>query len=368
LTTSGEHLKVFEDELLKCNKCGNCRDICPVFGVTNEETMGTRGRLRLIKALLYHEIDLSPIFIDRMSSCLNCKACLISCPGGVDVSKMVISVKEEIAKKNLLPLFYQKIRENILKTGNPFGQERNEEELENKKKKLKKSENLYFVGCYNSYLSKEISKNTQKILKTWGYNFVTLEGIENCCGQPLKYIGETELAQQLVSKNKDLFQHLEAKTIFTSCAKCFYSLKENFSKDFKIFHTSQLFYQLFSQNNFKFKPYSTKVIYFEGCHLGRQGEVFEEPRFLLKAVPELNLLEFDLHHRESRCCGGPLRESYPKLAQDLATKRIKEAAENKVKKIITCCPACFKTLKENIERMALEIEVLDLSSFLMKVV
>ncbi|MDI6785621.1 MAG: (Fe-S)-binding protein [bacterium] len=369
MATTYKYIKIHEEELAKCMKCGNCRSICPVFEVENEETMVARGKLRLVEALLNQEINLSSILIDRIYNCLNCGVCLRSCPGNVDASKIIISARCEIAKEDLLPQLFKEQRENIIKDGNPFGEKRSERVLGNiQKTNIKKSKNLYFIGCSNSYVSKEIPQSVQKILKTINYGFVTLGNLENCCGEPLNQMGENDLYKKLINENRSLFKNLGIESIFTSCAKCFKNLKENYSSEFEILHTSQLFYKLICQNKFKFKPYPQKVIYFDGCNIGRRGGVFEEPRSVLRKVPELKLLEFNSHHQDSLCCGGPFMDSYCDLAENIAVKRIEGAIKKEADLIITSCPTCFANLKKGVLKAGLNIGILDLPVFLSEVI
>lgn len=368
ITAPYKYLKVHEEELAKCMKCGNCRCVCPVFEVTNEETMVARGKLCLVKGLFNHKIGLTPIFIDRIYSCLSCGVCLRSCPGGVDASKIIISARNEISKKNLLPASLKELRENIIKEGNPFGEKRSKRALwNNKRSRLKESKNLYFVGCSNSYTYNKVPQSIQKILKAVNYNFITLGNLENCCGEPLKRMGEDDLYQKLISENKSLFKDLGVENIFTSCGGCLKNLKENFSSDYKILHISQLLYELTSSNKVKFTPYPQKVIYFDGCNIGRRSNVFEEPRNILKTIPHLKLLEFDAHHQDSLCCGGPLMASYPDLAENIAAKRIEEAVKKEANLIITSCPTCFISLKKGMFKADLKIKVIDLPVFLLEV-
>ena len=44
------YLASVKNEVSKCIKCGICMAGCPTYGVTKDETMVARGRLRLIGA------------------------------------------------------------------------------------------------------------------------------------------------------------------------------------------------------------------------------------------------------------------------------------------------------------------------------
>ncbi|OHB58664.1 MAG: hypothetical protein A2173_00540, partial [Planctomycetes bacterium RBG_13_44_8b] len=99
----------FKFEILQCNGCGVCRStepnlrMCPVFRATGDEMYSSRARANLLaawaKGLLTEEDFESEQFRQIMAMCLNCKACLVECPSGVDVSKMMMEVRARLAKK-----------------------------------------------------------------------------------------------------------------------------------------------------------------------------------------------------------------------------------------------------------------------------
>ena len=75
------------------------------------------------------------------------------------------------------------------------------------------------------------------------------------------------------------------------------------------------------------KPFKKKAVYFDGCDIGRHSGVFDEPRKVLSAIPELELLEMPVNREDAACCGGPLLGSYPDYARAIAAKRGPSADE-----------------------------------------
>jgi anaerobic glycerol-3-phosphate dehydrogenase C subunit len=80
--------------------------MCPVFRAKGEEIYSSRGRANLLaawaKGLLTDKDFESPKFREILSSCLNCKACLVDCPSGVDVSKMIMEARAKLAQRKCL--------------------------------------------------------------------------------------------------------------------------------------------------------------------------------------------------------------------------------------------------------------------------
>ena len=100
----------FKFELLQCGGCGVCRStepalrMCPVFRATGDEMFSSRAKANLLaawaKGLLTEQDFESEKFREILSTCLNCKACVLDCPSGVDVSKMIMEVRARLAKKH----------------------------------------------------------------------------------------------------------------------------------------------------------------------------------------------------------------------------------------------------------------------------
>ena len=99
----------FKFELLQCGGCGVCRStepalrMCPVFRATGDEMFSSRAKANLFaawaKGILTDKDFESEKFREILATCLNCKACVIDCPSGVDVSKMIMEVRAGLAKK-----------------------------------------------------------------------------------------------------------------------------------------------------------------------------------------------------------------------------------------------------------------------------
>lgn len=99
----------FKFEVIQCSGCGLCRStdaalrMCPVFRAKGEEIYSSRGRANLLaawaKGILTDKDFESERFREILATCLNCKACLVDCPSGVDVSKMIIEARTKLAKR-----------------------------------------------------------------------------------------------------------------------------------------------------------------------------------------------------------------------------------------------------------------------------
>ncbi|MGB2807445.1 MAG: anaerobic glycerol-3-phosphate dehydrogenase subunit C, partial [Sedimentisphaerales bacterium] len=101
-----------QDELYlaldQCNGCGVCRSresglrMCPVFRTLGEEMGSSRAKANILNywatGQLKEEEFESAEFKKFLDLCINCKACLVQCPSGVDVSKLITVARAEYAR------------------------------------------------------------------------------------------------------------------------------------------------------------------------------------------------------------------------------------------------------------------------------
>jgi Fe-S oxidoreductase/FAD/FMN-containing dehydrogenase len=111
-------LEFEKDELLleldQCSGCGVClsRDqqsrMCPVFRAMGEELGSSRAKSNVLRfwasGQMEDRVFESPEFRKLLDLCVNCKACSVECPAGVDVSKIVSAARAEyVQRKGLRP-------------------------------------------------------------------------------------------------------------------------------------------------------------------------------------------------------------------------------------------------------------------------
>ena len=95
--------------------------------------------------------------------------------------------------------------------------------------------------------------------------------------------------------------------------------------------------------------------------------MYEAPRNVLKAIPELELIEFDYNRENAMCCGGPLSSGYPDLAHNIAVQAVVEAHEKNADMIITSCAACLVNFKEGAQIAGIQMDVQDIPMILARV-
>ena len=269
---------------------------------------------------------------------------------------------------------------------------------------------LYFRGCTAREKLNSISDATESLLKLFNIEYEILDD-EKCCGSVLLRTG---FKDDGIEQMKKTYLDLKGKTILTSCAGCYKTLKEDYKTyldvDLDVIHVSQLLDDLINKNDFdlselinndlnkkdldlselinkdldendldlsdlinkdlnendldlnKISNKDLKVTYHDPCHLGRHAGEYEAPRSLINAFS--NLVEMENIRENSRCCGsgGGVKSAYDDLSNSIAKLRIKEAKETGADLLVSACPFCKLNLSQNSD----DLEVLDLSEFVLK--
>ncbi|MHC4069872.1 MAG: anaerobic glycerol-3-phosphate dehydrogenase subunit C [Planctomycetota bacterium] len=97
------------DEVEQCSGCGVCLSrgedlrMCPVFRALGEELGSSRAKANIIRYWMSGGISEKEFesreFREFLDLCVNCKACSLQCPSGVDISKMMTAARAEYVKR-----------------------------------------------------------------------------------------------------------------------------------------------------------------------------------------------------------------------------------------------------------------------------
>ncbi len=97
-------------EIEQCYGCGLCLSresdlrMCPVYRALGEELGSSRAKANMLHFWVSGQLEdrefESPEFRKFLDLCVNCKACSLQCPSGVDISKLMMMARAEYVKRN----------------------------------------------------------------------------------------------------------------------------------------------------------------------------------------------------------------------------------------------------------------------------
>ena len=106
-----------DSDLYKCVHCGFCLQACPTYLETGLEAESPRGRIALMKGVNEGRLDMSPSVIGHWDMCLQCRACELACPSGVEYGKLMEATRAQVkqhTKRHLIERTARSIGYNTL--------------------------------------------------------------------------------------------------------------------------------------------------------------------------------------------------------------------------------------------------------------
>ncbi|MEJ2586597.1 MAG: (Fe-S)-binding protein [Deltaproteobacteria bacterium] len=401
-------------ELDACTRCGECLTWCPVYDQDNKEAIIPRAKvtdfLKIIRAqqglagslirsdktpealktllksvFRYKEPTDAQIqeFVKNLYECSTCGQCHVVCPAHIDTVNLWEDIRRIIVKADYGPLEQQKALVKSVKSyDNPWQQPRagrtkwarrakKENLIADLPREIKKTNGkvLLFLGCTAAYdiNVKQVAVSTINILEALDVDYGVFGKDEKCCGSVMLRMGDPEF-QRIAADNIEMFHEAGFETLITSCAGCFKTIKEDYPRvgelNFEVLHTVEFLRRLYEEGKLIFKhPVDLKVTYHDPCHLGRATGVFDDPRFIMEAIPGLELIEMPRNRQYSRCCGagGGLKSGYPDIQNKMAQRRVKEAEETGAQALVSACPFCYQGLQIGISALDSSLVMRDIS-------
>ena len=234
------------------------------------------------------------------------------------------------------------------------------------------------AGLYRRVIARRNDTDAQPlrdavmVLNDLGMKLGYLAEEEPCCGGLLHYIG---LHKEFAKHAQDVYNKLKSRgvrRIVGIVPSCTYTLRHLISDsvdghDIEVKHFCEVVAEGISSLELRF-PREVKVTYHDPCQLVRYLGLVEEPRQILRAIKNIELVETDWTKREwATCCGGGggFEAVFPELSQILAVNRAKELLESGAEIIITHCPGCIMQLKTGLKELKVSnVEVLDLAQII----
>jgi glycolate oxidase iron-sulfur subunit len=369
-----------------CVHCGFCLDSCPTYTLWSDEADSPRGRIVLIAEALADDGELSQEMVTHFDRCLGCMACVSSCPSGVAYDRLIERVRPQVernyarsrSERAFRRLLFETLpHPNRMRVLAPLLTATRRLPLARLDERLAMAAKVapragvrevmrtrlpsriaasgerrgrvgLLLGCVQRVFFSDVHRATIRTLVAEGFE-VLAPPVPGCCGALELHAGREEAA--IARGRQTIAAFADVDYVITSAAGCGSAMKEygGLIED----ATSRLF-SLKVRDVCEFLaeveprtprgPVPMRVAYHDACHLAHAQGIREEPRALLRAIPELELLE--VLRDPQICCGsaGIYNLVEPEAAAELGVRKARSVLDTGAQAIAAGNPGCAAQL------------------------
>jgi glycolate oxidase iron-sulfur subunit len=326
------------DELAACVQCGFCLSSCPTYEVTHLEEHGPRGRILAMRLADAGELPLTdPDLAASLETCVQCRACEDVCPSLVPYGSLIETARTELtrrtpprgvrglvhalgfrvlARRGLLRLgvlglaVAQRLRLDRLlparlRPAMPVRVRDVRRPYRTPPGLGEKGDAFVFRGCVMDAMFRDVHQAVADTLAGVGYR-PRFAPAPPCCGALQSHAGRADEARGLAEATIDAYASTSGPIVVDS-AGCGAAMKEyghllgtpearTFSE--RVVDLSEVLEP--EEVAARARPVAGSLVYQAPCHLKNVQKLADRPLSLLRAIPDLTVLEPD---DEQLCCG-----------------------------------------------------------------
>ena len=367
-----------------CSQCGYCIDECDQFYGRGWESQTPRGKWYWLREFMEGREKWNQFMVDTILVCTTCEICNLRCSAALPIEPAWMKLRGQLIQEEKRMTFppFEMMAAALEAEGDIWAGYRTDRidwfpnDLLAEHGPEVKSKHVYFAGCTASYVEKDIAAASVRLLDAAGVDFTILGQKENCCATPMLVAGKWDLFVETMKKNIQAVKKTGADTVISSCPACdmmwryvYPEWTEKIGTEYGLTarHYSEVISEKIKTGGFKFPSgpgEPTTVTWHDSCHIGRVSGVYEPPRELIEAIPNVNLVEMAHNRENGHCCGSVLTLiKDPPVAADIGKVRLDEAVEVGAEKVLALCPCCEFQLRVSAEKKNVPVEIVDLASF-----
>jgi heterodisulfide reductase subunit D len=379
-------------QLEACTNCCECANVCPAVSAADDGQLSGVYRLVELRKIMRSRSGILRRFFGRKAPsaeqlkqfsetvyrCTLCGRCQQSCPSGILLRDLWLSLRQDLVHSEAYPEKVDMIRQNVANSHNVFDEDNEEradwvEDLRDPPEHgyvKDRAEVVYFTGCVAAYfpMAQQIPLALSAVFDAAGVDFTLLAEEEWCCGFPLLGAGLRDNLKDLITHNIEAVQAKGARKVVFACPSCYQMWCEYYPHDFEFYHVTQYIHQLITAGQLTFNALDLTVTYHDPCDLGRGSREYDAPRRVISAIPGVELIEMSHNRENCLCCGGGgnLEMIDSKLSGEIAKAKIDEVMTTGAQAVVTACQQCVRTMNTYVRRNKLSLEVMDIVQLVQK--
>jgi Fe-S oxidoreductase len=366
-----------------CSQCGYCVEECDQFYGRGWESQSPRGKWYWLREYMAGREQWDQNMVDTFLVCTTCEMCDTRCSTNLPIEPSWMKLRGMLINEEQRMTFppFEMMAAALKSEGNIWAGYRKDrmdwypEDLKAAHPPGGRAKNVYFAGCTASYVEHDIGQASVRLLDKAGVDFVHLGKEENCCGTPMLVAGRWDLFAEIMKRNIELVKRAGADTVIASCPACDLMWRQYYPEwakklgidyPIKARHYSEILAEQIKAGKFRFpKPEKpVTVTWHDSCHIGRASGVYEPPRDVIQAIPDVKLVELSHNREQAHCCASVLTLlKEPAVAADIGKVKLDEALAAGAEKILSLCPCCQVQLRVTADKKGVPIEVQDLAHF-----
>jgi glycolate oxidase iron-sulfur subunit len=383
-----------------CVHCGFCLDSCPTYVLWATEADSPRGRIVLIESAT-EAGGFSSEAAAHIDSCLGCLACVSACPSGVRYDELIERARPEVEHGRVRPLGERLIRRALFETlprprrlralsplltasrsasgllperlapltrlvpRTPLrAQLRSRLPERTRPATEPRGRVALLLGCVQRVFFADVHRASIGVLAAEGWE-VLAPAAPDCCGALELHAGELDRAIERARQTVDAFDALgPVDHIIVNAAGCGAALKRYgellgtpaaraFSA--RVRDISEVLTA--TPLRARLRPLPLRVVYHDACHLRHAQRLTAEPRAMLRAIPDLELLE--VAAEADVCCGsaGIYNLVQPKPAAALGQRKARRLLATGADAVAAGNPGCAAQLELHLRELGSPIPV-----------
>jgi glycolate oxidase iron-sulfur subunit len=373
-----------QTDLNACVACGLCLPHCPTYRLTGEESASPRGRIAAMRAVHEGRAATDETFGRFMDLCLVCRACEDVCPSHVPFGRMMEAARTQIEPQRprgvrfvrwlgldvvlpsrrltsiaaaLAPLArpFLPSRVRSLIPSAPAARGRLPEITEPIGRR--RGTVALLSGCVQDRWFRRVNLATIRVLARNGWR-VTVPRGQTCCGALAAHNGHLRTARKLARRNAAAFAGVDH--VVANAAGCgahvatFGELVEG--AELPVRDVMAFLHEAGLRDDAGGLPHPTRVAYHDACHALRAQGIRHQPRALLGAIGNLELVEIP---NGDRCCGaaGVYNVTEPEMSVRLLREKAESIASTGAAVVASGNPGCTMQITAGLDDLGVTAEI-----------